>query len=105
MKVRPTSFKTTCNTRSLFIASSRMEFVFNQVISASGLVVELQRHGAVRGSSPGAQGSGQQGTFGHFLARSTHSLCGFYVHFDAVGALRRAGNSQRNEFAVFPGNG
>src|SRR5437867_2983632 len=48
--------------------------------------------------------AGRRGATGK-TSRGARGLCGFYVRFDAVGALRRAGNSQCNEFAVFPRNG
>src|SRR6266853_3315160 len=68
-------------------ASSGMELVFNYLITDSELAVELQRHGTVRCRSSRAQGSSNHRAFGDFLARRARGLGGFYVHFDAVGAL------------------
>ncbi|MGH9570130.1 MAG: hypothetical protein ACRD4F_10845, partial [Candidatus Angelobacter sp.] len=46
--------------------------------TASELVVELKRHGAVCCCSSGAQGRGNQRAFGDFLARCAGGLRAFY---------------------------
>ena len=55
----------------------------------SELVVELQRHGTVRGRASRTQRGGNQRALGDFLPRRTCSFGAFYVHFNAVGTLGR----------------
>src|SRR5437773_7537282 len=103
-KITPASIRTTCNTRSLFMVPSGPARI-QQLIASSQFVVELQRHGAVRGCSSRSQGSSNHRAFCDFLARRAGGLRALYVHFDAVRALGRERHTQCDQLAIFSRNG
>ena len=56
----------------------------------------------MRGGATGPQRRGKQCAFRNLFTGSPGRFCRLRVHFDAVGTLGRARNSQGDEFAIFP---
>src|ERR1044071_2590058 len=68
------------------------------------LVKELQGHRAVRGRAAGAQRRCQESGFRNLSTLGARAFRRLGVNLDAIRALRREGDGQSDEFAVFGWN-
>src|SRR5262249_23772582 len=74
------------------------------VVSRSGFVVELERHGAMGRRAAGSQSRSDQRALCHFFARRARGLRRPRMHFNAVGTLGGERHAQGNQLTILPGN-